>query len=57
MILDTIEHALQVQGELSQKDIDLWLRTRRQQLADAKLIYLAHQLDVCGRPPGSRAQG
>jgi SAM-dependent methyltransferase len=57
MILDTIEHALGEHGELPQEDLDLWLRKRRQQLADAELIYLAHQLDVCGHPPSNRAQG
>lgn len=53
-VLGTIETAL---GELDCGDVldDAtladWLSTRRQQAADADLVYLTHQLDLLGRAP------
>jgi SAM-dependent methyltransferase len=50
-ILFTIEGALtDIQG-LDQTKLKEWLKIRREQLANAKLIYIAHQLDVVGNLP------
>jgi SAM-dependent methyltransferase len=48
-ILDTIEGALNGREDLDSNRFTQWLRKRRAQLADGKLIYLAHQVDVLGR--------
>ena len=50
-ILDTIENALQDRHGLKPEDLQSWLEQRRRQLSEGNLIYLAHQLDVCGHPP------
>lgn len=50
-ILDTMENALTNQGEIGEQDLTFWLNQRRRQLKEHQLIFLAHQLDVCGRPP------
>jgi hypothetical protein len=52
-VLGTIEGAL---GELDREalddaTLDDWLATRRQQVDDADLTYLTHQLDLLGRAP------
>ncbi|MFP3853909.1 MAG: class I SAM-dependent methyltransferase [Anaerolineales bacterium] len=50
-ILDTMEGALLQQGVLAKSTVQDWINLRRRQVAEAGLIFLTHQLDVCGRPP------
>lgn len=50
-ILLTIEGALKEFTGLDQKKLNDWLEVRRTQLANAQLIYIAHQLDVAGSLP------
>jgi SAM-dependent methyltransferase len=52
-ILQTIEDALD--GPDAPAGLAGWLADRRRQLAGGELVYLAHQLDVAGRWPGSPA--
>jgi hypothetical protein len=47
-ILQTIEDELRKANDLDQAELDQWLKTRRTQLANGELIYIAHQLDVFG---------
>ncbi len=51
-ILQTIEAALRDFPGLDQARLQRWLELRRAQLARAELIFIAHQLDVCGILPG-----
>jgi hypothetical protein len=44
-ILSFVESAVDVPG------VDAWLRTRRRQLAEGTLTYVAHGYDVCYRAP------
>jgi ubiquinone/menaquinone biosynthesis C-methylase UbiE len=48
-ILDTVETALKGDPYLEPSELQVWLRSKRQLLSEGKLIYLAHQIDVCGR--------
>ena len=50
-ILHTIEEALSARADVDQGILQTWLATRRSQLASGELLYLAHQLDYCGRAP------
>jgi hypothetical protein len=50
-ILHTIEQGLTVRADVDQAVLQKWLETRRSQLARGELLYLAHQLDFCGRAP------
>lgn len=49
-ILDFIEKELSDHPKLSQDRFDDWLHTRRKQIKDETLIYIAHQLDVLAQP-------
>lgn len=51
-ILQTIKAALAEFPGLDQARLQRWLELRRAQLARAELIFIAHQLDVCGILPG-----
>ena len=52
-ILDTIHNALRDHPDQVQPaDLASWLADRRRQLAAGQLVYIAHQLDFTGRPPG-----
>ena len=63
-ILDTVEAAVgeviaeaertrsDAAGCLSAADLDAWLDARREQVDDAELVYLTHQLDLLGRVDG-----
>jgi hypothetical protein len=54
-ILTTIQDALTHRVEPAV--LTDWVATRRRQLADGELLYIAHQLDFAGRSPeatGSR---
>lgn len=48
-ILHFIEHSLTGHAELDPGTLAHWLEQRRAQLAQAELVYLAHQLDFLGR--------
>jgi hypothetical protein len=50
-ILATIEGALRVRSDVSSSDLTSWLTARREQLGDATLVYVAHQLDFVGSLP------
>ena len=48
-ILDTIHQALADHADLNQKKFQYWLARRRDQIEAGELIFMAQQLDVCGR--------
>lgn len=48
-ILDTIAGALSGEATLPESTVRAWLNEKRELLAQGKLIYLTHQIDVCGR--------
>jgi SAM-dependent methyltransferase len=50
-ILDTIAGALSERPEIRPAILDDWIALRRQQIDHAQLVFLAHQLDFCGRRP------
>ena len=52
-ILNTIQNALRNrQDRVEPADLAGWLAERGRQLAAGELVYIAHQLDFVGRPPG-----
>ncbi len=51
-ILHFVETTLRGHPELHAGEFAAWLTTRRQQLARGELLYVAHQLDYCGRVGG-----
>lgn len=54
-VLGTIENALgdlDRSDDLTDGDLADWLETRRSQLAEARLTYMTHQLDLLGRRVG-----
>jgi hypothetical protein len=51
-ILQTVQDALE--GRVCADHLADWLAVRRRQLAQGRLVYLAHQLDVAGRSAGRR---
>ncbi len=52
-ILGTIRGALRNRHDwVEPADLDDWLAERGRQLAAGELVYIAHQLDFAGRPPG-----
>jgi hypothetical protein len=51
-ILQTVQDALE--GRVRADHLADWLAVRRRQLAEGRLVYLAHQLDVAGRSAGRR---
>ena len=50
-ILDTIAEALAERPEIRPATLADWIALRRQQVERAELVFLAHQLDFCGRRP------
>jgi SAM-dependent methyltransferase len=48
-ILQFIENSLTGYPDLDPQELAHWLKRRREQLARAELVYLAHQLDFLGR--------
>ena len=48
-ILDTVEQGLRPRPDVDSEALDAWLATRRSQLAQGELLYIAHQLDFVGR--------
>ena len=51
-ILHFVESTLRGHPQLDAREFEDWLTTRRQQLARGELVYIAHQLDYCGRVSG-----
>jgi SAM-dependent methyltransferase len=52
-ILNTIHSAVRNhQDRVEPADLASWLAERGRQLATGELVYIAHQLDFVGRPPG-----
>ena len=45
-ILGFFEESLSARPEMDRPTLHTWLRTRREQLARAELVFMAHQLDV-----------
>jgi SAM-dependent methyltransferase len=53
-IIDFVDGALRDAGELDRTRVSAWLDTRRRQIDQAALTYIAHQIDFfgrAGRPP------
>lgn len=48
-ILDTVEDAVGEMAGAEPTELDTWLARRREQVADAELLYHTHQLDFLGR--------
>jgi hypothetical protein len=53
-ILHTIWTALEQSPELNRERLAGWVSARHEQVEQARLIYIAHQLDLLGRAPGAR---
>ena len=51
-ILHFVESTLRGHPQLNARAFENWLTTRRQQIARGELLYIAHQLDYCGRAAG-----
>jgi 2-polyprenyl-3-methyl-5-hydroxy-6-metoxy-1,4-benzoquinol methylase len=51
-ILHFFETSLKGHPELDQERFAAWLARRNAQIDDAGLIYIAHQIDICGRASG-----
>ncbi len=49
-LLDFIAAALIHRPDLDQERLNAWLCHRRAQIAAGELVFLVHQIDVCGRP-------
>ncbi len=47
-ITDTFRLALESSPNISADELSLWFNTRQKQIAEQKLIYIAHQLDFLG---------
>jgi Methyltransferase domain len=58
-IIDWIEKALRDHPELDGRELRGWVQARRRQIDEARLSYIAHQIDFFGRAPISseEAQG
>ncbi|RZV11884.1 methyltransferase family protein [Natrinema hispanicum] len=52
-IVDTIESALAADGTIDAGQLRAWAAARHEQIEAGELVYLAHQLDVLTRWPGS----
>ena len=46
-ILSFVEQELLNQSEISDDTVSRWVESRRQQIEDCELMYIAHQLDIC----------
>jgi len=54
-IIEMIEGALRGHPDLDGERLRAWVETRRRQIDEARLTYIAHQIDFFGRPPVTRA--
>ncbi len=52
-IIHTIHQALSHHPELDPHRFEAWITKRRQQIKNAELVYIAHQLDFVGKLTGS----
>ena len=52
-VVDTIESALAADGTIDADRLGEWAAARHEQIEAGELVYLAHQLDVLTRWPGS----
>jgi hypothetical protein len=50
-LLETMHQAMASHPDLDQERLQSWLSRRRAQIEAGELIFMAHQLDVCGRLP------
>jgi SAM-dependent methyltransferase len=48
-IINTLDHALAGHPELDHERFSAWISERHAQIARGELVYIAHQLDFCGR--------
>jgi hypothetical protein len=48
-VLETINQAVVSHPDLDKGKFQFWLTRRRAQIEAGELIFLAHQLDLCGR--------
>ncbi len=51
-ILHFVESTLRGHPELDAREFEDWLAVRRRQVVGGELVYVAHQLDYCGRVGG-----
>ena len=51
-ILHFVESTLRGRPELDAREFEEWLAMRRRQVVGGELVYVAHQLDYCGRVGG-----
>ena len=51
-ILHFVESTLRGHPELDAREFEEWLAVRRRQVGGGELVYVAHQLDYCGRVGG-----
>ena len=51
-ILHFVESTLRGHPELDGREFEEWLAVRRRQVGGGELVYVAHQLDYCGRVGG-----
>ena len=51
-ILHFVESTLRGHPELDAREFEEWLAMRRRQVGGGELVYVAHQLDYCGRVGG-----
>ena len=51
-ILHFVESTLRGHARLDARALEDWVATRRRQIARGELVYVAHQLDYCGRAGG-----
>ena len=50
-MLETINQAVSTHPNLDSKKFQAWLARRQAQIEAGELIFIAHQLDICGRRP------
>jgi SAM-dependent methyltransferase len=55
-IIDWIEGALRDHPELGENELKGWVEARRRHIDEARLTYVAHQIDFFGRAPASREE-
>ncbi len=52
-IIDTIHQALAMHPKLDAQQFSAWIAKRHTQIENAELVFIAHQIDLVGRYPGS----
>jgi SAM-dependent methyltransferase len=51
-IIDTVDAELRQHAEIDRRQLAEWVELRHAQIDRGELVYVAHQLDFCGRVPG-----